>query len=102
MPNIMIIGFKESEALKIRKKVDAALKKIGPIHDGITTIIPATTKCCHMNKQAPYLLVRNTKIEKAYEIAKALHVALEIVDIEFEQIGGFIEAKPPAAIAAMS
>ena len=101
MPNILIIGFKEKDALKIRKKVDAVLKKIGPIHDGVTTIISATTKCCHMNKQAPYLLVRNTKIEKAYEIAKALHAELNL-DIEFEQIGGFLEAKPPAAIAAMS
>ncbi len=101
MHNILIIGFKKKEAMKIRKTVDAVIKKIGLIHDGVTTIIPATVKCCHMNKRAPYLLVRNTKIEKAYEIAKALHAKLNL-DIEFEQIGGFLEAKPPAAIAAMS
>ena len=100
MPNIMIFGFKREEAVKIRRSVEVVLKKIETIHDGITTIIPATTKCCHMNKQAPYLLVRDTKIDKAYKIAEALHAKLNL-DTEFEQIG-FIEAKPPAAIAAMS
>lgn len=94
MANILIIGFMQKEALTIRDKVDTVVRKIGESSDTVTTILGAGTKTkwCKNNARAPYLVVRNTKIERARKIAEALNKELKL-DVEYEQINGFLVAR---------
>ena len=95
MPNIMIVGF-DLEAVMIQKRVKRVLQEIGEGHDAITTVIEATTEFCTKNDNAPYLIVRNTKKKRAKAIAEALNKELNL-DVEWEVLGGFLEAKSPSS-----
>jgi len=90
MPNIIIIGLKKKEAIKIRRKIDDELARMAIEGGAITTIISALTQCCDSFEQAPYLIVRGTNIDELVQIAKAMNENLHM-DVELEQITAFME-----------
>jgi len=95
MPNIVIVGLMQKEAQTIRKRVEIIVEKLNYGTDAITTILETGTKTkwCNSENRAPYLIVRDTAVTRAREIAMALNEELNL-DVEYEKLDGFLAARP--------
>ena len=95
MPNIMIVGFPKERAAEIQRQVDVVTERLDCSYDAMTTIVPSLTKYCdkeHNGLGTPYLVVRDTDLGRAVNIAKALNEEL-CLDVEYERIDGFLVGK---------
>ncbi len=93
MPNVILVGFKKPILEYLLDNVINVLNSIGHSSDAIVTVIPADTKTCHLKRSercaSPYMIVRDTKGDKAKNIALALNEILGY-DVEWMTIGGFL------------
>ena len=97
MPNIVVVGIVDGSLSRMIDKISQTVTEIGTKGtDGVITYdTHPYLKCCDMTKkhnEAPYLIVRDTKEQRAMLIAKTLNTILGI-DVEVEVIRAFLPRK---------
>lgn len=93
MPNIVLVGCTEPRADRWREAVTRVLTEMGLLRDSIITVVEAKTISCDPNRYGgidPYVIVRDTDVERGSEIAKRL--SGYSIDVEFQLITEFFPA----------
>lgn len=89
MPNIVLVGFEEHQAVALRVKVDALMHALGKANDAITTILHAETReCGRVYNPAPYVIVRDSDAGEARRIATIINDYG--FEVEIQKIDGFL------------
>ena len=83
MSNVIIVGFKKSEAETLRDRIDAIMKANGWDGDSATVIMDAETRWCNKKEPAPYLVVQHSQAHMAEAIGRTLYCVLNL-DIQIE------------------
>jgi hypothetical protein len=86
MPNIVMVGFIFDEEEEIQQKIGEILSFLQSevkTEAVITTLRGSYCEEMVTGKEAPYLIVRDTSLDRGKAIAKALNVGLN-VDVELE------------------
>ena len=95
MANILLVGFEELEALKLRDQIDTIMERHGWATPGesATIILDVETRWCGNKKPAPYLVVQHSKVHMAEKIGTALHEALSL-DTQIEVTHMYLAGVP--------
>lgn len=88
MSNIVLVGFPAKKVKELVPLINQQLIRENHTRDTVITVTKAETFLCESGKPAPYVVVRDSVSETAYEVAHMLNLALNL-DVEFQKIGGF-------------
>jgi hypothetical protein len=94
MPNLMMFGYDEPSARRLKEKIDPVMQKLGFGEDAVTTIISATVEFCDGHcTPGPYIRVCSTASSAITRIIEALENAGVNEDVEWLIIDGFKSKK---------
>jgi hypothetical protein len=94
MPNLMMFGYDEPSARRLKGKIDPIMQELGFGEDAVTTVISATVEFCDGHgTPSPYIRVCSTALDAITRIIEALEIAGINEDIEWLVVDGFKSKK---------
>ncbi|MFH1171366.1 MAG: hypothetical protein V1778_02410 [bacterium] len=101
MPNLTIYGVPSLHFETVLRVVEQAMQSIGLADAAVVTFVHSTVKSCDGKRRPmPYIRLSTTgdreEVESIIGALKKVGVGMNGLDLEWIQLGGFIEAKDMA------